>query len=164
MLCGVAGQPSCHRADAVALRDSECRGRRRWAIVHHLRQCGPRRCASVRLRPVLSQGQPSGLALERRHVSLGPAYCPMNWDFLTWLLPWRAKREIERLRKPTQDAQDLAQIREQLRASLESLEHEKSEARRHERQKKGLIRFILVSHRLHVPPEPGTIREQLLRP
>lgn len=88
----------------------------------------------------------------------------MNLEFLTWLLPWRAKREIERLRSGSNDGQQLNQVREQLSAALNSLERSRLESDKHEHQKKGLLRFILVSHRLHVPPESGTIREQLLRP
>lgn len=86
----------------------------------------------------------------------------MNWDFLTWLLPWKAKREIERLRRGAPPDDELRQAREQLHSALESLSQQRKESEKHEHQKKGLLRFILVSHRLHVPPEPGTIREKLL--
>lgn len=88
----------------------------------------------------------------------------MNWNFLTWLLPWRAKQEIERLRNLPRNIEELKQAREQLHDALQSLERISAEARIHEHHKNGLLRFILVSQRMHVPPRPGSIREQLLKP
>lgn len=86
----------------------------------------------------------------------------MSW--LDWLLPWRAKGLIARLRLENRALVSHLQAEQrEHHGTKRTLEDIKAKHDHRDRQLKQLTAFLVVTHRLPLPSEPGSIRSILQR-